>query len=188
MVLKQITDLDEEDRIYIRSRLDDSLFILRRLLAHIKFSEALLTMVPFLLPPPRTSLTEHHSMLYRGHPALWARSQLEEVWDTPPVITTRGVPPYSQHLWHDGVEGSPPVNLLRVHHHIRGRNRQESWQRTDKCEQCFWQTTQTYYLYVYFLSGIFTFQYIFYLVSKTFCTSLMSRAKENLKRVKNNNI
>nr|XP_054768285.1 uncharacterized protein LOC129275831 [Lytechinus pictus] len=125
VMLKQAMEgLDEDEAVYIRYRLDGSLFNLRRLQAHTKTCEQIFRDLLFADDAALVAHTERAlqcltSCFCGGCSTLRTRSQLEEDGSPPSTCTPGRVSPSSHHYWRDCVEERSPVYLPGMYNYFR---------------------------------------------------------------------
>ena len=145
MMLKQfIEDLDDYGAIYIRYRLDSSLFNLRKLHAPTKTLEQLFRDLFFVDDAALVAHTERvlqHLSSYFAEAAqlfgLEVNLKKTEVLRQPTLLEEYRSPPH-HHRW-NWAESSSSVHLSELYHRISVQNRLRSRQQTDQSKQLFRQ-------------------------------------------------
>ena len=141
-------NLNGDNAVYIRYRLDGSLFNLRRLQAHTKTLEQLFRELLFA---DDAALVAHiESALQRLTSCFPEVAQLFELEvslkkedESPlPACTPERVLPSPHHHWRDCVEDRLSVHLPGVHNHIRRQDQQRNGEQIGQVKQRFRQIVQ----------------------------------------------
>ena len=136
MMLRQATeDLNDDDSIYIRYRLDGNLFNLRRLQAHTKTQEQQIRDILFdddaaLVAHTERALQRLTSCFAEADQLFGLEISLKKNWGFPQACTSGRVPPSTFQHRRDGTEYGPQVRLSGMHHLIRRQDWQGDRQQT----------------------------------------------------------